>query len=50
MALANFDGTALHEHADPRPRRTPRLNTLIFNYGRNEVRQFSDQQCAVLVA
>jgi 1,4-alpha-glucan branching enzyme len=38
--LANFDGTALYEHADPRLGEHRDWNTLIFNYGRNEVRNF----------
>ena len=38
--LANFDGTALYEHADPRQGFHPDWNTNIFNYGRNEVRNF----------
>ena len=38
--LANFDGTALYEHADPRLGFHPDWNSLIFNYGRNEVRSF----------
>jgi 1,4-alpha-glucan branching enzyme len=39
-ALARFDGTALYEHADPRRGAHPEWGTLIFNYGRNEVRNF----------
>jgi len=39
-ALANFDGTALFEHADPRQGAHPDWGTLVFNYGRNEVRNF----------
>jgi 1,4-alpha-glucan branching enzyme len=39
-ALANFDGTALYEHADPRRGAQPDWGTLIFNYGRAEVRNF----------
>jgi 1,4-alpha-glucan branching enzyme len=38
--LAFFDGTHLFEHADPRRGFHPDWNTLIFNYGRNEVRSF----------
>jgi 1,4-alpha-glucan branching enzyme len=38
--LARFDGTALYEHADPRLGEHPDWDTLIFNYGRNEVRNF----------
>jgi 1,4-alpha-glucan branching enzyme len=38
--LAQFDGTALYEHSDPREGFHQDWNTLIFNLGRNEVRQF----------
>jgi 1,4-alpha-glucan branching enzyme len=38
--LAYFDGTHLYEHADPRRGYHPDWHTLIFNYGRNEVRSF----------
>ncbi|MFQ5730810.1 MAG: 1,4-alpha-glucan branching protein GlgB, partial [Planctomycetaceae bacterium] len=38
--LANFDGTCLYEHSDPRKGFHPDWNTHIFNYGRNEVREF----------
>jgi 1,4-alpha-glucan branching enzyme len=39
-ALARFDGTALFEHEDPRLGEHPDWGTLIFNFGRNEVRNF----------
>ena len=39
-ALARFDGTALYEHEDPRKGAHQDWGTLIFNYGRNEVRNF----------
>lgn len=39
-ALANFDGTKLYEHEDPRLGEHQDWGTLIFNYGRNEVRNF----------
>ncbi len=39
-ALARFDGTALYEHADPRQGEHPDWGTYIFNYGRDEVRNF----------
>jgi 1,4-alpha-glucan branching enzyme len=38
--LADFDGTHLYEHADPRQGFHPEWNSAIFNYGRNEVRSF----------
>ncbi|MCE5194273.1 MAG: 1,4-alpha-glucan branching protein GlgB [Nitrospiraceae bacterium] len=38
--LANFDGTALYEHRDPRKAEHKDWGTLIFNYGRNEVKNF----------
>jgi 1,4-alpha-glucan branching enzyme len=39
-ALARFDGTALYEHEDPRRGAHPDWGTLVFNVGRNEVRNF----------
>ncbi|MDR0788016.1 MAG: 1,4-alpha-glucan branching protein GlgB [Gemmatimonadota bacterium] len=38
--LRHFDGTALYEHHDPRMGEHPDWGTMIFNYGRNEVRNF----------
>ncbi|KAA3624291.1 MAG: 1,4-alpha-glucan branching protein GlgB, partial [Proteobacteria bacterium] len=38
--LARFDGTCLYEHADPRQGRHPDWGTLIYNFGRREVRNF----------
>ena len=38
--LAQFDGTCLYEHADPREGFHQDWNTLIYNYGRQEVRNY----------
>jgi 1,4-alpha-glucan branching enzyme len=38
--LAEFDGTRLYEHADPRQGLHKDWNTLIYNYGRPEVAEF----------
>ena len=40
FALGRFDGTHLYEHADPKQGFHPDWKSLIFNYGRNEVRSF----------
>ncbi|MGO8703942.1 MAG: 1,4-alpha-glucan branching protein GlgB [Candidatus Brocadiia bacterium] len=38
--LSYFDGTHLYEHADVRQGLHPEWNSLLFNYGRNEVQSF----------
>ncbi|MDR7031683.1 1,4-alpha-glucan branching protein GlgB [Mesorhizobium sp. BE184] len=40
FGLVRFDGTALYEHEDPRKGFHPDWNTLIYNFGRSEVRSF----------
>jgi 1,4-alpha-glucan branching enzyme len=40
IGLAYFDGTHLYEHADPRQGLHPDWDTFVFNYGRDEVRNF----------
>lgn len=39
-ALARFDGSALFEHDDPRMGEHPDWGTLVFNFGRHEIRNF----------
>jgi 1,4-alpha-glucan branching enzyme len=38
--LGFFDGTHLYEHSDPRQGEQPDWDTLVFNYGRSEVKGF----------
>jgi 1,4-alpha-glucan branching enzyme len=38
--LRQFDGSALYEHSDPRQGEHPDWGTMIFNFGRNEVKNF----------
>ncbi len=40
FGLANFDGTCLYEHLDPRQGSHPHWGTLIYNYGRPQVANF----------
>ena len=44
---ANFDGTALYEYADPREGYHQDWNTLIYNYGRHEVRNYRGQRAVL---
>ncbi len=39
-ALANFDGAPLYEHGDPRRGEQPDWGTLVFDFGRSQVRNF----------
>ncbi len=49
-SLAQFDSTALYEHADPRMGHHPDWKTAIFNYGRREVAAFYLTDNAVYLA
>ena len=40
FGLSSFDGTCLYEHLDPRQGTNPKWGTLIYNYGRPQVRNF----------
>ncbi len=40
FALARFDGSSLYEHEDPRKGEHRDWGTLIYNYGRNEIKNF----------
>ncbi|HXR35413.1 MAG TPA: 1,4-alpha-glucan branching enzyme, partial [Candidatus Binataceae bacterium] len=40
FSLGRFDGTAVYEHLDPRQGEHPEWGTYVFNYGREEVRNF----------
>jgi len=40
FGLAQFDGTHLYEHSDPRQGAHPDWGTLVYNYGRNEVQNY----------
>ena len=40
FGLSNFDGTCLYEHLDPRQGMHPHWGTLIYNYGRPQVKNF----------
>lgn len=40
FGLSNFDGTCLYEHRDPRQESHPDWGTLIYNYGRPQVKNF----------
>ena len=48
QGLANFDGTAVYEHEDPRQGEHPDWGTKIYNYGQSGGQKLPDCQCTLL--